>query len=191
MVGQISPTITYRRKVKMKRSILFAALAVAFATPAFADTTTSNAGAQVSGVTAASQQANGQNVVVEASTIPTDTKATIRNVPGVVAPSLTTTLTETCMGSTSIGGAGAGFGFSAGTTWKDSDCVNRLNSRELKSLGFGEAAREVMCENDVVRSAFKRVGQPCVVDQQSQKQVDATPASTNTRKTNVVFGGRK
>ena len=44
----------------------------------------------------------------------------VNTVPDVSAPGLTTTLTETCMGSTSAGGAVVGFGFSFGTTWRDS-----------------------------------------------------------------------
>jgi hypothetical protein len=52
--------------------------------------------------------------------ISTTNNANLRDgVPAVVAPSLTTTLSETCMGSTSMGIAGAGFGISFGSTWKD------------------------------------------------------------------------
>ena len=89
------------------------------------------------------------------------------SVPGVIAPSLTTTLSETCMGSTSVGGAGAGFGITFGTTWKDEACVRRLDSRELRSFGAGltpndailfhSAAKERMCEDAKIRAAFERV----------------------------------
>lgn len=105
-----------------------------------------------------------------------------RNVPGVIAPALTTTLTETCMGSTSVGGAGIGFGFSAGTTWKDGDCVNRLNARELRTFGDTAAAKEVMCENDVVRAAYKRVGQPCAEREQDKPKVIVEKAVTDGNK---------
>lgn len=86
---------------------------------------------------------------------------TVKNVPNIVAPALTTTLTETCMGSTSGGAAVAGFGITIGSTWKDDECVNRLNSRELRSLGEYGAAKEVLCANPVVREAFKTTGKPC------------------------------
>jgi hypothetical protein len=88
-------------------------------------------------------------------------------VPAVVAPSLTTTLSETCMGSTSMGIAGAGFGISFGSTWKDEACVRRLDSRELRSFGAGLApndailfhfaAKERMCADPKIRAAFERV----------------------------------
>jgi len=89
------------------------------------------------------------------------------SVPGVIAPSLTTTLSETCMGSTSIGAAGAGFGLSFGSTWKDDACVRRLDARELRSFGAGLApndailfhfaAKERMCADAENRAAFERV----------------------------------
>lgn len=90
-----------------------------------------------------------------------------KSVPGVIAPSLTTTLSETCMGSTSMGVAGAGFGVSFGSTWKDDACVRRLDSRELRSFGAGLApndailfhfaAKERMCADPKIRQAFERV----------------------------------
>lgn len=85
-------------------------------------------------------------------------------VPSVVAPGLATTLTETCMGSTSAGGSGAGFGFSFGTTWRDSACVRRLDARQMSGFGDIATAREVMCDSDLVREAAKRVGRPCMED---------------------------
>lgn len=80
------------------------------------------------------------------------------------APALTTTLTETCMGSVSAGAGFAGGSISFGTTVTDTDCVNRLNSREIRAMGDIQVAKEIMCENEVVRESFKRVGRPCVVD---------------------------
>lgn len=80
------------------------------------------------------------------------------------APALTTTLTETCMGSSSVGAGFAGGSFSFGTTWRDSACVRRLDAREIKSLGDVQVAKEIMCDSDLVREAFKRVGRPCSID---------------------------
>lgn len=88
----------------------------------------------------------------------------IRNVPDVVAPALTTTLTETCMGSTSVGGAGVGFGVSFGTTWRDTACVRRLDARQLLALGHSDAATELMCDSEAVQGAFRRVGRPCAAE---------------------------
>ena len=80
------------------------------------------------------------------------------------APALTTTLTETCMGSTSVGAGFSGGAFSFGTTWRDHACVRRLDAREIKSFGDIQAAKEIMCDSDLVREAFKRVGRPCAED---------------------------
>ena len=85
-------------------------------------------------------------------------------VPNVSAPGLATTLTETCMGSSSMGAAGAGFGVAFGTTWRDSACVRRLDARQLSAFGDTVTAREVMCDSDLVRAAAKRAGRPCVED---------------------------
>ena len=88
----------------------------------------------------------------------------VKNVPAVSAPALTTTLTETCMGSTSVGAGWVGFGFSFGSTWRDSACVRRLDARQLSSLGYNLGAKELMCDSDAVRAALKRAGKPCYVD---------------------------
>lgn len=80
------------------------------------------------------------------------------------APALTTTLTETCMGSTSVGAGFSGGSFSFGTTWRDSACVRRLDAREIRTYGDVQAAKEIMCDSDQVRAAFLRVGRPCAAD---------------------------
>jgi len=85
-------------------------------------------------------------------------------VPNVSAPNLATTLTETCMGSTSAGAAAAGWGFSFGTTWRDHACVRRLDARQMTAFGDMATAREMMCDSDLVREAAKRVGRPCMED---------------------------
>ncbi|PPD51461.1 MAG: hypothetical protein CTY12_07860 [Methylotenera sp.] len=87
-----------------------------------------------------------------------------RAVGMATAPALTTTLTETCMGSTSAGAGFSGGSFSFGTTWRDTECVNRLNAREIRTYGDVQAAKEIMCSNDTVREAFKKVGRPCADD---------------------------
>lgn len=87
-----------------------------------------------------------------------------KSVGFAAAPALTTTLTETCMGSTSVGGGFSGGSFSFGTTWRDSACVRRLDAREIKTFGDVQAAKEIMCDSDLVREAFKRVGRPCAED---------------------------
>lgn len=102
-----------------------------------------------------------------------------RAVGAAVAPALTTTLTETCMGSTSMGAGFSGASMSFGTTWRDHACVRRLDAREIKTFGDAQAAKEIMCDSDLVREAFKRVGRPCAVDGGTYvavSQVQPTPA---------------
>jgi hypothetical protein len=83
-------------------------------------------------------------------------------VPQVYAPALTTTLTETCMGSTSGGASWLGGGFSLGSSWRDEECTRRLTARELsQTLGDREAARGVLCGNKAVLEVYDRLGRPC------------------------------
>lgn len=88
----------------------------------------------------------------------------MKNTPNASAPALTTTMTETCMGSSSVGGAAPGFGLSFGTTWRDSACVRRLDARQLSALGYNLGAKELMCDSDAVRAALQRAGTPCYND---------------------------
>lgn len=138
----------------MKNIITIIALMLT-ATNAFADPTTAN----IDRVTSETY-----------STVQNDSHDTIqgtdlsRAVGMATAPALTTTLTETCMGSTSAGAGFSGGSFSFGTTWRDTECVNRLNAREIRTYGDVQAAKEIMCNNDVVRDAFRKVGRPCADD---------------------------
>lgn len=103
-------------------------------------------------------------------------KQKLETVPQVYAPALTTTLTETCMGSTSGGVSVMGFGGTLGTTWNDSQCVRRLNARELaQTLGDREAARALMCQDKDVAAAYAAVGQPCAMRWEPKVAVNTTP----------------
>ena len=62
----------------------------------------------------------------------------------------------TCMGSSSVGGQGVGFGLSIGATWQDDDCNRRRYSAILQSLGEPEAAIQLLCLNKEVRSVLAR-----------------------------------
>lgn len=101
----------------------------------------------------------------------------VNTVPPVSAPGLTTTLSETCMGSTSAGAGWVGFGFSFGTTWRDSACVRRLDARQLSSLGYNLGAKELMCDSDAVRDALKRAGKPCFKDLPKEVREQVNPAA--------------
>ena len=134
-------------------------LAMLLSAPAMAGNSNAEANATTS---SSSQQGNSQGITT------TNHGSDLSDaVPAVVAPSLTTTLSETCMGSTSMGVAGAGFGVSFGSTWKDEACVRRLDSRELRSFGSGLApndailfhfaAKERMCADPKIRAAALRL----------------------------------
>ncbi len=88
---------------------------------------------------------------------------TVHNTPDIVAPGLTAGL-NTCAGSYAAGLAVAGFGLTGGGTTVDEGCERRNMAALLGQMGEGDAAREVLCEDEVVRSAFARVGRPCIVD---------------------------
>ena len=147
--------------MKIITTITALALAMLISAPVMAGGNNSNANANAS-TSSSSQQGNNQGITT------TNHGSDLSDaVPAVVAPSLTTTLSETCMGSTSMGVAGAGFGVSFGSTWKDEACVRRLDSRELRSFGSGLApndailfhfaAKERMCADKKIRAAFERV----------------------------------
>lgn len=92
-------------------------------------------------------------VVFEGTVVPTSTKVKITGrAAAAVAPGLTTTLTETCHGSSSIGGAVSGFGLSLGSTWADQECVVRLNARDLRQTD-PVMALAVTCLSKVNRKA--------------------------------------
>lgn len=71
---------------------------------------------------------------------------------------------DTCMGSSSLGGQGVGFGLTLGTTWTDDNCRRLKNSRQLVSLGYQRAATALMCVDPDVRSAMLTAGSPCPGD---------------------------
>jgi hypothetical protein len=116
-----------------------------------------------SGTANSGNSAQGQSISIK-STVPSNTSATIKNVPSVYAPGLAAAGSEVCLGSLSVGGAGAGFGFTIGGTMSDRECTLRLNAKTLAILGYTEAARETMCLDDNVRRAMLAAGTPCSGD---------------------------
>jgi hypothetical protein len=136
------------------RKILFM-LVMICSVSVFADTSSSGSSSSTASTTATGGAVISQNYAG------TDLS---NAVPNVSAPGLSTTLTETCMGSSSGGVAGAGFGFSFGTTWRDTACVRRLDSRQIGAYGQYAIAFEMMCDSQLVREAAVRAGRPCVAD---------------------------
>jgi hypothetical protein len=85
------------------------------------------------------------------------------------APQLVTG-SDTCMGSSSAGGQGIGFGFSLGTSWTDKNCVRLKNSRQLQSMGQNAAAIQLMCQDPEVRTAMLEAGTPCAPAAQARRR---------------------
>jgi len=85
---------------------------------------------------------------------------TIKNVPSVSGPALTTS-NDTCMGSSTGSVNGPGFGLSIGGTWLDTNCKLLKNSRELWNMGMKAAAMALMCTDAANREALEITGYEC------------------------------
>lgn len=86
---------------------------------------------------------------------------TVKTAPPVAAPALTTTLSDTCMGSVSLGLSLTGFGFSGGTTMVDQACVRRLDAREFRAMGMNDVALALLCQSNANRHAVEAAGRAC------------------------------
>jgi hypothetical protein len=85
----------------------------------------------------------------------------VKTVPNIQAPSLTTTLSDTCMGSVSFGLAFTGFGATGGSTMVDQACVRRLDAREFRAMGLNDVALALLCQSDSNRKAVEATGHLC------------------------------
>lgn len=104
--------------------------------------------------------------------------------PAIAAPALTTTLTDTCMGSWSAGLSIPGGGATFGKTQIDDDCVARLHARQLVAMNANPLAMEVLCSRKVIQEADLRMpkgSQVCRVN------LDATPPSASTEPPKVAI----
>ncbi|WP_228535267.1 hypothetical protein [Noviherbaspirillum malthae] len=107
-------------------------------------------------------------------------QAQARNpVATAVSPPLTSS-NDTCMGSTSIGGSAVSFGFSAGTTWTDENCVMLKNAREIWNMGFKGAALARLCMDKRNREAFELTGINCPVTSQEARAGNSTVADSRS-----------
>lgn len=115
----------------------------------------SNAAAFAGGGSASS---GGNSLTVNAAPIPTQTTTrieqsdyTVKNVPAVFSGNVYPT--APCMGSSTVGGAGVGFGFSVGTSWKDDECGIRETSRSFSGLGLKDDAIKILCTSQYAAAA--------------------------------------
>lgn len=101
---------------------------------------------------------------------------TLKNVPTVYAPNLITS-NDTCMGSSSIGAGGPGFGFSFGTSWTDANCIMLKNAREVYNMGMPDVAFARLCMDELNREAIELVGRVCPQTTRDQKAAAAKAAA--------------
>lgn len=126
---------------------------------------------------------------------PNNTKATVdyggtytvKTVPNIVAPSLTTTLSDTCMGSASFGLSFTGFGATGGTTMVDQACVRRLDSREFRAMGLNDVALALLCQSEANRKAVESTGRSCPgMERAAAPGAPAAPVPPSAASTGVV-----
>ncbi|AMP05802.1 hypothetical protein [Collimonas pratensis] len=135
-------------------------VSVSVSLPSTGTGTTSGAG----GATATSAAAAGEPGSSPNNTLTTVDYGgtyTVKTVPNIVAPSLTTTLSDTCMGSASFGLSFTGFGATGGTTMVDQACVRRLDSREFRAMGLNDVALALLCQSEANRKAVESTGRSC------------------------------
>jgi len=141
-------------------------------------TSTSTATSTSTGGTGVGSQ--GQSLSIDSHAV---YQAQARNpVATAVAPAIISS-NDTCMGSTSIGGAAVSFGFSAGTTWTDDNCVMLKNSREMWNMGFKGAALARLCMDKLNKEAFEATGINCPLRRESSTVERSTNANNTSAST--------
>ncbi|MGE8317386.1 MAG: hypothetical protein ACN6O3_01490 [Comamonas sp.] len=126
-------------------------------------------------MTGGSQTANNTtNVNVQGDTY----QAQARNpVSTAFAPPLTAA-NGTCMGSTSGGAQGVGFGLSFGSTWTDSSCDMRYDAEALRAAGMQQAALARLCQKAEISQAMQAAGTPCPGANAAKSTQSPAPAPT-------------
>lgn len=136
--------------------------------------------------TATSQSRGGTGVGSQGQSLSVDSHAVYhaqaRNPVSTAVSTPLTSSNDTCMGSTSIGGSAVSFGFSAGTTWTDENCVMLKNAREIWNMGFRGAALARLCMDKRNREAFELTGINCPVNsREARTGSDSTLADSGSR----------
>lgn len=103
---------------------------------------------------------------------------TIKNVPSVNGPNLTTS-NDTCMGSTSASANSAGIGLSFGTTWTDEHCKRLKMSRELWNKGMKAASLAMDCMDPAALAALEMTGTKCPQSMTADERVSAYGAQAS------------
>jgi hypothetical protein len=92
-----------------------------------------------------------QTIVTDSGQVRYSGSYDVRNVPSIVGGTIYPT--APCMGSSQVGGAGVGFGFSVGTTWKDDECGVRETARSFQQMGLGSDALAILCSSQYAGNA--------------------------------------
>jgi hypothetical protein len=100
----------------------------------------------------------GNTLTVTEAPIPANTTQTIRhsdytvkNVPNVLTGSVYPT--APCMGSSTVGAAGIGFGVSIGSSWTDDECGIRETARSFSGMGMSSDALAILCTSKYAAAA--------------------------------------
>lgn len=139
----------------MKRIIAVILMMLCFTTLAFAEGGKHRRGGN------GSSSGSSANVAVDVSGGGSVNES--ESAPTVAPPALAAS-SAACMGSTSLGGSWAVAGFAIGTTWKDEECIRERAAARIQSLGFRDAAKEIMCGNPEVYMAMQVTGHPCKIE---------------------------
>jgi hypothetical protein len=112
---------------------------------------------------------------------------TVKTNPAIQAPGLTTTLSDTCMGSVSFGFSAPGFGATAGSTLVDQACVRRLDAREFRAMGLTDVALALLCQSDANRRAVEATGHLCPGTTKPLAKIDGSPSADATVADDVKY----
>ena len=98
------------------------------------------------GAASASSGGNTQSVSIhESEGMKYSGSYEVKNVPNIYSSDIHPT--SPCMGSSSVGGAGVGFGFSFGSSWTDDECGIRETARSFNGMGLKDDALAVLCSS--------------------------------------------
>jgi len=149
-------------------------------------TGTTGSGVNGTGVAAAAQGA-GTSPYNTISQVDYSGTQTVKTNPAIQAPGLTTTLSDTCMGSVSFGISLPGVGATAGTTLVDQACVRRLDAREFRAMGLTDVALALLCQSDSNRRAVESTGHLCPGTTAPLAKVDGGDNNTGTVADDVKY----
>jgi hypothetical protein len=85
----------------------------------------------------------------------------VKTYPSIQAPGLTTTLSDTAIGSVSFSFSATGFGATAGSALVDRACARRLDAREFRTRELTDPALALRCQSGASRLPVQAAGHRC------------------------------